>query len=165
MCDKWLEDVARYVVGCLKCEKSKAERHSRQIKLVPMPTGERPWEEIAIGFVGELPESEGYNAMLVGTDRFTKVQHYISAKTTCTAEDVANSYINNIWKLCGLPRHITSDRGPQFATKCLQELNQKFNINLCLSTAYHLQTNRRREQAVQTLQRYLCIYCYNRQNR
>ena len=54
--DKWLADVARYVAGCVKCQKSKADRHSRQTKLVPIPTGKRPFEEIAMDFVGELPE-------------------------------------------------------------------------------------------------------------
>ena len=74
--------MARYVAGCVKCQKSKADRHSRQTKLVPMATGEHPFEEIAMDFVGELPESEGFNAILVVTDRFTKVQHYIPAETT-----------------------------------------------------------------------------------
>ena len=40
-----------------------------------MPTGERPFEEIAMDFVGILPESEGFNAILFVTDRVTKVQH------------------------------------------------------------------------------------------
>ena len=65
--------------------------------MVPMPTGEHPFEEIAMDFVGELPESEGFNAILVVTDRFTKVQHYIPAKTTWTAEDVANGNITDLW--------------------------------------------------------------------
>src|SRR5437870_6469814 len=34
-CDKWSEDVAKYVAGCIKCQKSEADRHSRQRKLVP----------------------------------------------------------------------------------------------------------------------------------
>ena len=80
--DRWSEDVANYVAGCIKCQKSRAYRHSRQTKLVPMPTGERPFEEIAMDFVGELPESEGFNAILVVTNRFAKVQHYLPAKTT-----------------------------------------------------------------------------------
>ena len=130
-----------------------------------MPTGERPFEEIAMDFVGELLESEGFNAILVVTDRFTKVQHYIPAKTTWTAEDVADSYINDIWKLYGLPRHITSHRGPQFASKFLKELNRMLNINLCLSTAYHPQTDGLSKRAVQTHKQYLRIYCHNRQNR
>ena len=93
---RWSEDVANYVAGCIKCQKSKADRHSRQTKLVPKPTGERPFEEIAMNFVGELPESEGCNAILVVTDRFTKVQYYLAAQTTYTAADVANAYINEI---------------------------------------------------------------------
>ena len=113
-----------------------------------MPTGERPFEEIAMDFVGELLESKGFNAILVVTDRFTKVQHYILAKTTWTASDVADAYINDIWRLYGLPRHITSDQGPQFASKFLKELNRKLNINLRLSTAYYPQTDGLSERAV-----------------
>ena len=127
-----------------------------------MPTGERPFEEMVMDFVRELLESEGFNAILVVTDRFTKVQHYILAKTTWTAENVAHSYLNNIWKLYGLPRHMTSDYGPQFASKILKELKRKLNINLRLSTAYHLQTDGLSERAVQTLQQYPRIYCHNR---
>ena len=50
--------------------------------MVPMPTGKHPFEEIALDFVGELPESEGFNAILLVIDRFIKVQHYIPAKRT-----------------------------------------------------------------------------------
>ena len=130
-----------------------------------MPTGEQPFEEIAMDFVGELPESEGFNAILVVTDRFTKVQQYLPAKTTLTAADVANAYCNEIWRLHGLPRHISCDRGPQFAYKFTKELNRKLNINLRLSTTYHPQTDRLSERAVQTLEQYRHIYCHDRQNR
>ena len=114
--------MARYVAGCVIYQNSKTDRHSRLTKLVPMPTGERFFEEIAMHFLGELPQSEAFNAILVVIDRFTKVQPYIPTKTTWTAEDVADSDINDICKLCGLTRHITSDRGPQFASKFLKEL-------------------------------------------
>jgi len=161
--DKWQEDIVRYVAGCAKCQKAKADRHSRQTKLVPMPTGERPFEEIAMYFVGELPESEGYNAILAITDRFTKIQHYIPAKTTWTAEDVANIYITEIWRLYGLTRHVISDRGPHFASRFLRELNRKLNIRLRLSTAYHPQTDGLSRRAIQRLKQYLRIFCHDRQ--
>ena len=74
-----------------------------------MPTSTKPWEEIALDFVGELPESEGHNAIMVITDRFTKMQHYIPAHTTWTVIDVANAFICSIWHLYGLPKHITLD--------------------------------------------------------
>ena len=63
-------------------------------------------------FVKELLESEGYNAILVVPGQFTKMQLYIPATTTWTSEDVANSYLSEVWKHFGLPRHITSDWGP-----------------------------------------------------
>ena len=106
-----------------------------------MPTGERRFEEIAMHFIKELPESEGFKAILVGTDGFSKVQYYILAETTCTAEPVANSCINDIWRLYGLLRHITSDLHPQFAWKFLQVLYCKLNSNLRLSTTYYPQAD------------------------
>ena len=150
ICHRWSEDVANYVAGCIKCHQSKADRHSRQTKLIPMPTGERHFVEIAMDFVGELPESEGCDAILVVTDRLTKVQHYLPANPTWTAADVANSHINDIWLLHVLPRHITCDRGPPFASKFCNDLNRKLNNNLCLATAYHPQRDRLSERAVQT---------------
>ena len=149
----------------MKCQKSEADRHSRQTKLVPMLIGERPFKEIAIDFVGELLESEVFNAILVVTDWFIKVQYYIPAKTTWTAGDVADSYVKDIWKLYSLPIHITSDRGPQFPSEFLKEMNRKLNINLRLSTAYLLQTDGLHKQAVPTLKQYLRICCQDRQNR
>ena len=50
--------------------------------MVPMPTVERPFEEIAMDFVGKLLESEGFYAILVVTDRFIKVQHHLLGNTT-----------------------------------------------------------------------------------
>lgn len=47
-------------------------------------------------FVWELPESEDYNAILVVTDWFTKMQLYIPAKTIWNAEEVANVYLYEV---------------------------------------------------------------------
>ena len=63
--------MARYVAGCVKCQKSKTNRHGRQTKLAPMPKGQRPLKEIVMDFDGELLQSEDYITILVVTDRFT----------------------------------------------------------------------------------------------
>ena len=131
---------------------------------MPILTRERLFEEIAIDFIGELLESEDFNAILIVTDQFTKVLHYIPVKTTWTAEEVANSYINDIWKLYSLLRHITLNQSPQFASKFLKEMHQKINIHMRRSTAHILQTDGLSEQVDQILKQYLRIYCDNRQN-
>jgi len=50
--DKWQEDVANYVAGCIWCQKAKVDRNSKQTRLVSMPIWERPLEEIAMDYVG-----------------------------------------------------------------------------------------------------------------
>ena len=71
--DNWQEDVTNHVATCMKCQKAKADRHSQQPKLCPMPIGTIPFQEIVIDFIGELPNLEGFNAILVITDWFTKM--------------------------------------------------------------------------------------------
>ena len=83
---------------------------------IAMPTGIRPWEEIAMDLVRQLREYDGFNTILLGADRFTKMQRYLSAKTSCTAEDMASIFDNDIWRHYALPKAVTSDKGPQFAS-------------------------------------------------
>lgn len=162
--DGWMENVARHVESSPRWQKAKSNRHSKRMKLVPMPTGERPWEDIAMDFVGELPESEAYNAILVIADRFTTMQQFIPVKTTWMSEDLADAYLNHIWKLQALPKYITSDRGPQFPSTFLKVLNSCLNKGLRLSTAHHPQTDGLSERGIQTLKQCLRIFCHNRQN-
>ena len=93
--------------------------------MVPKPTRKRAIEEIAMDFSGELLQSDGFNVIIVVTDCFTKVQYYILAETTCRAENVADSYIGNIWKLYGLLRHETSDWDPSICLQVLQRAEPK----------------------------------------
>ena len=122
------------MAGCVNCPKRKADRYQGQTKFVPMPRGEFHFEEIAIDFVRESLDTETFQAILVVRDQFTKVQDYILARTTCTAEDFADYYVNDIWKLYNIPRYITSNLGMQFPLKLPLEWNGKLNINLGLST-------------------------------
>ena len=78
---------------------------------------------------------------------------------------MANVYITDVWRHYGLPRAITSDRGPQFASAFLKSLNRALDVRLRLSTAHHPQTDGLSERAVQTLKQYLRIYCHDRQQR
>ena len=125
-----MEDMAKYITGCSHYQKVKADRNLKKTKLVSILTGERPWKEIAMDFVEELLKSDGYNAILVITDHFTKMQYYILDKTSWTSEDVVNAYLYDIWRLYGLFKYIISNRGPQFALAFSIALNDKLGIRL-----------------------------------
>jgi hypothetical protein len=68
-------------------------------------------------FITHLPASQGYDAILVVVDRLTKMKHFLLCKGTCDSKEVAQLYIEHIWKLHGLPKTIISDRGPQFVSE------------------------------------------------
>ena len=61
-----------------------------------MPTRKYHFQEITIDVATELPESEDFNAILVVADWFAKGEYYMEAKTTCIADNIADSYINDI---------------------------------------------------------------------
>lgn len=51
----------------------------------------------------------------------------------------------------GLLKKVISDRGPQFASKFMMDLNCILGITTALSTAYHPQTDRQMERVNQDI--------------
>lgn len=109
-------------------------------------------------FITHLPTSEGRDAILVVVDRLTKMRHFIACNDTCDAEEVAKLYVENIWKLHGLPSTVISDRGPQFISEFWKHLNKRLQINSLLSTAFHPETDGQTENANAVLEQYLRAY-------
>lgn len=84
--------------------------------------------------------------------------HVIPTTATITAQGIARLYRDNVWKLHGLLRKVISDRGPQFASKFMKELNRILGIETALSMAYHPQTNGQTEQVNQDVEQYLRLF-------
>lgn len=57
-----------------------------------------------------------------------------------TAKDVAQLFLDQVYKLHGLPASIVSDRDAIFTSMFWKELLRLLGIEQCLSTAYHPQS-------------------------
>jgi len=77
---------------------------------------------VSVDFIVELPESGGYDAVMVIVDSAGKCAHFCETTTTVTAAGAANLYLRHVWKLHGLPQKVISDRGPQFVALFMKEL-------------------------------------------
>lgn len=79
----------RFIRNCDSCQKNKASWQSPYGLLQPLTPPTTPWSRLTMDHVGPLTMSNGYDSVLVVVDRLTKMAHYIPAKTTDTAEDLA----------------------------------------------------------------------------
>jgi len=80
--------VEKYIDNCHICHRSKASRDKYKGLLKPNPIPVQNWTDIAMDFVIDLPESEGYNAILIVIDRLSKERHYIPCSTKENGTDI-----------------------------------------------------------------------------
>jgi len=78
---------------------------------------------------------------MVVVDRFTKMAHFIGVNENTTAEDVAESFSREVWKLDGRPTEIISDMDAKFSREFWESLCKSLDIKRKKSTVYHPQTD------------------------
>ena len=95
------------------------------------------------GFHHSLPESGGNDAICVVIDRLTKMAYFIPCRTVMTAGQFIKLFTENVFRLHGMPKDITTDRGSIFRSEKWKEITREWDIkrNFKLSTAFHPETD------------------------
>src|SRR5258708_3891195 len=75
-------------------------------KLTPNRIPTHCWEAISVDTIGELPESKGYNAILVAVDRLSKHIHAMPTITTVDSAGVAHLFLKHVWRHHRLPEAV-----------------------------------------------------------
>ena len=73
-------------------------------------------------FISGLPQSRGYDSILVVVDRLSKYSHFL---------------VRELVRLHRIPKSLLSDRDPIFLSKFWQELFRMQGIKLHMSSSYH----------------------------
>ena len=150
--------IREYVDGCAVCQSTKNRPRTR----VPLQPNQIPtdiWGIITMDFIVDLPLSKGYDSLFVVVDRLSKATILAPCNKTITADETAQLYIEHVWRRTGLPKQVISDRGPQFASKVMQEIWERLGVKSSLSTAFHPQTDGETERVNQELEQYLYVFC------
>jgi hypothetical protein len=150
--------VKRYVQGCHTCRQVKHRNQCEHGKLQPIPTPDGPWQWIQSDFVGELPKSDGFNAIYVVSDQLTKMVHFIPTTMDISAPDLMKLHIHHVWKL-----HRT-DRGSMFTANFTKSIYKDLGIEPQFSMAYHPQTQGQVENNNKWMETYLRMFCSHRQD-
>ena len=117
-------DVKIYVQGCFKCQQNKVQHIKKAGELHPLKIPEGPWKEISINIISPLLKSNKKNMIVVIVDQFTKMIQLKATTINVSSEEITKIYQDEIWKLHGIPRTILSNRGPQFATRFMEDFTK-----------------------------------------
>jgi len=120
--------IGQYVSTCDLCHQTKPWQHSPVGELQPLSVPDAQWDTLSVNFVVELPESSGHDAVMTVVDSVSKKVHFVPTHMTVTAEGAARLFLHHVWKLHGLPKHVVSNRGPQFVASFTKELYRLLGI-------------------------------------
>jgi hypothetical protein len=117
------EDVKKYVTSCPICQWTKPTRMKARTVLHPFSVPTRPWEWISMDIVSPLPESNGYDALFVVVDYYSKAIKLELITIEATAQDIAKVLRQRVFRDHGLPKVMVHDRDTKFISQCATELN------------------------------------------
>ena len=154
------EQIQTYVKHCQKCQQSKVSNQKTSGSLLPLPTLSGPWQDITMNFT-EMPESLGYNYILVVVDQFSKEVVFVLCTKEETAYSTTELFRDHVWCQHGLPSTVVSDHGSVFASNFLGELYKLLGIKRKVSTVFHPKTDRQTEWLNREINQYLRTYINN----
>ena len=133
----------------------KSDNKTKAGLLQPLEIPSRKWAHVTMDLITDLPESNGFTAIIVFIDKLSKMVHLAGCKKEVTAMEYAQIFVDNVFWLHGLPEVIISDRDPCFTSKFWRSLFDLLGTDLRFSTAFHLQTDGQSEQMIQMLENFL----------
>ncbi|KXJ77162.1 hypothetical protein RP20_CCG008218 [Aedes albopictus] len=131
--DREVEDFVRNCRGCILVSAPDAPEPMTRKR---MPAG--PWQEIAVDFLGPLPEGQWLFVVVDYYSRFVEVVEMKSISAADTIRELAT-----IFSRFGVPTTMRADNGPQLSKECreLSQFCEEFNIQLVNTIPYWPQAN------------------------
>jgi hypothetical protein len=112
------------------CQLNKSETVATPSLLQPIPISKGPWSIITIDFICGLPKSQGKDIILVVIDKFTKYYHLIALAHPFKVMNVAQQFLDGVYKLHGFPSKIITDQDPLFISNFWRKLMKRVEVEL-----------------------------------
>ncbi|UYV82368.1 hypothetical protein LAZ67_21001831, partial [Cordylochernes scorpioides] len=151
-------NVRKYVAHCPDCQRRKRQPQLPPGLLQPIPVPIAAFEKVEMDLLGRFPTSMcGNRWIIVCTDYLTKFA-ITKALPTSESVEVAKFFIKYVILKHGAPREVITDRGRNFTSSMIRDLNKHCRITHRTTTAYHPQTNGLTERLNKTIADMLSMY-------
>lgn len=134
-------EVKRYVKSCDVCQRTVPKGRVGRAPLGNMPMVDMPFRKVAIDIVGPIPPAsyKGNRYVLTLVDMATRYPDAVALKKIDTIQ-VAEALLE-MFSRYGVPKELVSDRGSNFTSELVSELNRLLSIEHKLTTPYHPMAN------------------------
>ena len=135
------QDVRRFCRSCSVCQKTFQKGRQGKAPLQRMPVISEPFKRIAVDLVGPItPCSErGHRYMLTVMDYATRYPEAEVLKNVDTIT-VAEALVSIFCRI-GFPDEMLTDRGTQFMSEVMKEVNRLLSLKHLKTTAWHPMCN------------------------
>ena len=134
-------DIKRYCMSCDTCQRTAPKGRTKRVPLGKMPVIETAFKRVAVDIVGPIKpiSASKKQYILVMVDYATRYPEAIALKDI-RADTIAEA-LWNFWTRLGLPDEILSDRGTQFTSELMRDVQRLLAIKGLNTTPWHPQTN------------------------
>jgi hypothetical protein len=115
-------DIHTFVVKCDTCQCNKGETLKTLVTLQPLFLPPTIWMDISMYFFVGLPKLRNKPVSMVVLDHLSKYAHLCALQHPFITTTVAQVFMDNIFKLHGMPHSIVYNRGPTFTNNLWKEL-------------------------------------------
>ena len=99
--------ITKYIQGCAICQQNKNITHRPKVPLYQITTTQdaKPFEQVAMDLITDLPSSQGYDAVLTLVDHgCSHAALFLPCHKTITGEKIANLYFKHLFPWFGIPK-------------------------------------------------------------
>jgi transposase InsO family protein len=157
--------IKAYVSSCATCQRIKPSTQAQPGLLQPHAIPPRPWAHVSLDLITDLPRSTAYDgnsfdSIATFVCMLTKQAHFIRCNKTITAPHLTSLFLDQIYRLHGLPTIFVSDRDPRFTSSFWASIFRTLGTKLNMSTSHHPQTDGQTERTHRTIEQILRAYVH-----
>lgn len=145
--------IIEYIKNCTVCQKCKYDHNASPSLLHPLHVPQGVWDDITMDFIEGLPKSGGKEVIMVVINCLSKYAHLISLSHPFTVVQVAQAFLDHVYKLHGFLKTIISNRDKIFISSFWKRFMR--GVTHLLSIAYHPQTDGQAEVLNRCVETYL----------